>query len=51
MTNSPKENLNIGSEAPPSNEENVGDDETQMEGEGSTRHHPHGESDPGIKNH
>jgi hypothetical protein len=49
MPNNPKQNQNIESEAP-ANEENE-EQEEGMEGEGSSMHRPHGESDPSIKNH
>jgi hypothetical protein len=49
MSNNPKQNQNIESEAP-ANEENE-EQEEGMEGEGSATHRPHGDSDPSIKNH
>ncbi len=49
MSNNPKQNQNIEPEAPAS-EENEEQQEA-MEGESSSTHRPHGESDPSIKNH
>jgi hypothetical protein len=47
MSNNPKENQNIESEANDDNEEQ----EESMEGEGSATLRPLGDSDPSIKNH
>jgi hypothetical protein len=46
----PRENQNVGSMEPAASEENDQAEE-QEEGEGSSQHRPHGDSDPSIKNH
>jgi len=49
MSNNPKQNQNIESEAPA--DEEIEAQEEGMEGEGSSTHRPLGDSDPSIKNH
>ena len=49
MSNNPRENQNIESEAP-ANDQNEKENEG-MEGEGASTLRPLGESDPSIKNH
>ncbi len=50
MSINPRENQGIGSMEPAASEEND-ENENQEEGEGSSQQRPHGDSDPGIKNH
>jgi hypothetical protein len=50
MSNNPRESQNIGSMEPAASEEKDQAEE-QEEGEGSSQHGPHGDSDPSIKNH
>jgi hypothetical protein len=50
MSINPRENQGIGSMEPAASEEND-ENESQEESEGSSQRKPHGDSDPGIKNH